>query len=292
MLGTEIEYFKSGSPVHRLHPFTKVAFELALFAVIAVFSDIVYQLAVIAAVFGVSRLAQIPLRKFRYLWTVIAIGVFLVFTQGIWFTSFGDFGGVQRQWHTLFYLWPAWAPGGPRVPFVLEGCIYGVSLALRFVAIALGFPILVMTTHPSDLVTALAEVRIGTWKIPYSLIFIFATALRYVPTVSRTFSQTIDAQRTRGVVFEGWNLLRRVRASVPLLVPVIVSSMVHAQDLTIALETRAFGSPNERTFVHEVLWRRADTLVTVGIVMLGLLCILAEVFWGFGRLPFAPSRSV
>jgi energy-coupling factor transport system permease protein len=292
MLGTEIEYFKSDSLVHRLHPFTKVTFELVLFAVVALFSDIVYQLVVIAAVFGVSRVAQIPVRKFRYMWTVVAIGVFLIFTQGIWFTTFGDFGGVQRDWHTLFYLWPDWAPGGPRVPFVLEGCIYGLSLALRFVAITLAFPILVMTTHPSDLVTALARVRIGTWKIPYSLIFVFATALRYVPTVSRTFSQTIDAQRTRGVVFEGWNVFGRVRASVPLLVPVIVSSMVHAQDLTIALETRAFGSPNERTFVHEVFWRRADTLVTLAIVLLGALCIFAEVRWGFGRLPFAPSRSV
>ncbi len=33
-----------------------------------------------------------------------------------------------RAWHTLFYLWPGWLPGGPRAPFVLEGAIYGLSL--------------------------------------------------------------------------------------------------------------------------------------------------------------------
>lgn len=292
MIGSTIEYMRGDSFVHRLHPFSKIAFELVLFGVAAVFSDLRYELAVIGLVLAVAWLAGIPLARFNYMWTVGYIGVFLILTQGIWFTSFGDFGGVRRDWHTLFYVWPSFMPGGPKVPFVLEGAIYGLSLALRFAAIALAFPILVMTTHPSDLVTALARVRLASWRIPYSLIFVFATALRYVPSVSREFAHTMDAQRTRGVVFEGWNLYKRAKAYLPLLIPVIVSSMVHGQDLTIALETRAFGAPAERTFVRDVSWHTLDSVVTIGIVVLGAVCIASALFLGVGVLPFAPGRHV
>jgi len=236
----EIEYFKAETPVHRLHPFTKLTFELAVFLIAAVFNAPAYLGALIAAVIGVIVLARIPLRKFRYMRVVAYVVAFLILTQAIWFTSFGDFGGVAgRTWHTLFYLWPAGLPGGPKAPFVLEGAIYGLSLGLRLLAISLAFPILIMTTHPSDLVTALAEIRVGRWRIPQNLIFVLTSALRYVPTVSREFDHTLDAQRARGVEFEGYNLVSQVRAAVPLFVPVLTSSLVHAQDLTIALETRA-----------------------------------------------------
>jgi energy-coupling factor transport system permease protein len=289
----EIEYFKANTPIHRLHPFTKIIFELVIFVVAATFNSPVYLLAVIVGVIGIIALARIPARKFRYMRIVAYIVLFLVFTQGIWFTSFGDFGDidVDYEWHTLFHLLPAWAPGGPRVPFVLEGAIYGLSLGLRLTAIALAFPILVMTTHPSDLATSLAEIRIGSWRIPYNLIFVFTSALRYIPSVSREFDHTIDAQRSRGVEFEGYNIINQVRASLPLFVPVLTSSLVRAQDLTIALETRAFGANTERTFVHEVKWQWVDWVVSAILVLLAVACVIAVQRYGQGILPYTPQRN-
>ena len=183
----EIEYFKADTPIHRLHPFTKILFEIVVFVIAAVLNAPLYMLVVILAIVGIISLAHIPARKFRYMWIVAYIVFFLIVTQGVWFTSFGDFGDVEAEfeWHTLFHLWPVWAPGGPRVPFVLEGAIYGLALGLRFVAISLAFPLLVIATHPSDLVTSLARLRIGSWKIPYNLIFVFTTALRYENTKIR-----------------------------------------------------------------------------------------------------------
>ena len=289
----EIEYFKAETPIHRLHPFTKIIFELAIFVIAAMFNEPAYLGGLIVGVFAVIALARIPIRKFRYMRVVAFIVVFMVVTQALWFTSFGDFGGVTgRQWHTLFYLWPAWAPGGPSVPFVLEGAIYGLSLGMRVTAIALAFPILIMTTHPSDLVTALAEIRIGHWRIPYNLIFVLTSGLRYVPTVSREFDHTLDAQRARGVEFEGINPVQQVRAAVPLFVPVLTSSLVHAQDLTIALETRAFGATDQRTFIREVRFRLTDWVVCLLLVALTVGCAWAALHWKVGILPYTPQRGV
>src|SRR5581483_5441881 len=247
----------------------------------------------ILVVVGIIALAQIPIQKFRYLKFVGFIVVFLIITQGVWFTSFGDFGRTNSpfQWHTLFYLYPAWLPGGPRVPFVLEGAIYGLALGMRLLVISLAFPILVITTHPSDLVTALSEIRIGAWRIPYNLIFVFTSALRFVPTVSREFDHTIDAQRSRGVEFEGYNIVNQVRSAMPLFVPVLTSSLVHAQDLTIALETRAFGAVENRTFIHEVKWGKADWAVSILLILIAIACILAVRNYGLGLLPYTPQRG-
>lgn len=282
----DIEYIKDDSVVHRLHPFVLIVFELAVFVIAGTLSHPVHLAGFLLLLIGVARLARLPVGRFRYLWVVGAVMVIFVLTQGVWFTSFGDFGERAIRTHVLFHVWPAWAPGGPRVPFVLEGAVYGLALGLRFLAIAFAFPLLVMTVHPRDLITALARIRIGTHRLPYELIFVFANALRYVPMISRRFDETMDAQRTRGAEFEGRHLVRRIRASVPLLVPVVTSSLVHAQDLTLALETRAFGARRERTFARELILRPVDVVVMTGLVVLAAACVLTTRRYGWGVLRF------
>jgi energy-coupling factor transport system permease protein len=220
---------------------------------------------------------------------VFWVGVFLVVVQGVWFTSFGAMGRAEFESHTLFYVWPSFLPGGPAIPFSAEGAIFGLSLGLRFAAIALAFPLFVITTHPSDLVTALAAVRVRDRRIPYNLIFAFATAFRLVPMVSEQFDRTYDAQRARGVELEGRNFAQAIRSTVPLFVPVLTRSMLHAQDLTLALETRAFGSQNSRTHMHEVHATWADYIVAAALVLATIGAWYATSVLGFGVLPFAPQ---
>ncbi len=287
----EIEYFKASTPVHRLHPLTKMFFQLCVFVMAGAFNSPLYLAGLILAIIAVAALAKVPARKFKYMWVVAYIVTFLIFTQGIWFTSFGNFGGVETafEWRTLVHLWPGWLPGGPKIPLTLEGAVWGLSLGLRMTGIALAFPISIMSTHPSDLVIALAEIRIGSWRLPYNLIFVFASALRYIPSISREFDHTIDAQRARGVEFEGYNVLNQLRAVVPLFVPIITSSLVHAQDLTIALETRAFGATENRTFVREVKWQAADTSFCLILIAITAACVVAARWYGLGMLPFTPQ---
>jgi energy-coupling factor transport system permease protein len=284
----DIEYVHRDSPVHRLHPFVLLVFELCVFVAASVFNHPLVLLALLAAVAAAIALAGIPPRRFRYLWVVAAVMLIFVVTQGVWFTSFGSLGESAADARTLFHLWPGWLPGGPRVPFVLEGAVYGLALGLRFLVIALAFPLLVMTTHPRDLVTALSRVRVGRHRLPDNLIFVFTNALRYVPTISKQFDETMDAQRARGVEFDGRNPVRRVRATFPLLLPVITSSLVRARDLTLALETRAFGAQGERTFYHEVRLRRVDVVVAALLVVAAALCVVAGRGYGLGQLPYVP----
>ena len=87
------------------------------------------------------------------------------------------------------------------------------------------------------------------------------------------------------------NLYKKIKASVPLFIPVLISSMLHAQDLTLALETRAFGAREERTFLREVRWKRSDWFVSTILILLCAACVLAVSKYGLGILPYTPQRS-
>lgn len=272
-----IEFFQANTVMHRLHPITKIVFEIAIFVVAAVFTDVTVLTCVLLVALGVVALSHIPLNRLSYMWVVFFVDVVFIVTQGVWFTNFGVFGGIPIVTHPLFYIL--------GYPFTYEGLVYGISLSLRLDAITLAFPVLVMTTHPGDFLVALCEVRAFGKRMPYNLAFIFVSAIRYVPVMSRAFDTTFEAQAARGVDTESRNPIKSLRSIAPILVPVLVTSMFNAQQLTIALETRAFGAREERTFLRQVRFSWLDKgLIATMIIIAVVSCALA--FLGYGQLVF------
>ena len=77
-----------------------------------------------------------------------------------------------------------------------------------------------------------------------------------------------------------------------LFIPVLISSMLHAQDLTLALETRAFGALPERTFLREVKWKRTDWVISTILIIVYVACVVAVTKYDLGTtLPYTPQRS-
>ena len=87
----------------------------------------------------------------------------------------------------------------------------------------------------------------------------------------------LDAQQARGLVVGG-SPARRVRALVPLVVPVVLGSLVDVRERTLALEARGFGARPGRTayrvvadppqdrWVRWASWRSRVAIVVVAIV--------------------------
>ena len=285
----DIEYIREDSPVHRMHPFVLIVFEICVAIAAASFNHPLALAGLMLLVLCVILIAKIPLHKLRYMWITVAVASIFIFTQGIWFTSFGALQESAFEPHVMFHLWPAWLPGDPHVPFTLEGAVFGLSLGMRFCAIALAFPILVMTIHPADLTNALASIRIFGRRIPYNFIFVFVNAIRYVPTISKQFDETMDAQRARGVEFDRGGIVSRIRAILSLLIPVVTSSLISGRELTLALETRGFGSENERTCLRTIRFRRADSVLAVLLFTSAAACVVVAQTLHVGMLEFTPG---
>jgi energy-coupling factor transport system permease protein len=109
-------------------------------------------------------------------------------------------------------------------------------------------------------------------------------AFRFVPTLARDFTVTMDAQRARGYEVEklSGGIIAQIRKLAPLLVPVTINAIVGAEDIIDAMDLRAFGV-KPRTWVHKLAYVRADkVLITIGVLMFIASTILA--FMGIGNL--------
>ena len=80
----------------------------------------------------------------------------------------------------------------------------------------------------------------------------------------------MKAQMARGSDLSAGPLKKRIKAIVPLLVPLFISAFKRAEDLATAMEVRGYRGGEGRTRFRQLQWTWKDTLVLVIIVALGV----------------------
>ncbi len=157
----------------------------------------------------------------------------------------------------------------------------GLAMAARVDAMAFAFFVWLFTTDQTDMV--LGFVNLG---IPYEWALTMSIALRYVPTLSTAFERVMDAQRARGLVISRQNPIGAARAYLPALVPMLIDALRTAENLSRALEARAFGAPGrQRTIRRRLHFTLVDGLFLAVIFVLFSGIIAARILWGFGLGP-------
>lgn len=162
-----------------------------------------------------------------------------------------------------------------------EGVWFGLGAGFKVVAgMCVGLLFLSCTTA-EEMSRGLAGLG-----VPFRFAFVIAMALRLVPTVVSTAFDIIDAQRSRGLDLESGGLLRRVRAHVPLLAPMLLSTLRGADQLSMALECRAFGARRRRTWLMTSELGLRDVAVIVAVVAyFGLAVALRIAGYGVWHAP-------
>ncbi|OUN01724.1 MAG: cobalt ABC transporter permease [Firmicutes bacterium ZCTH02-B6] len=158
---------------------------------------------------------------------------------------------------------------GPVVLYT-EGLLIGLRLALRLYNILSATLILVLATNPADLTEAL--VRRGA---PARLGYVIMSVLQIIPTMVAQSAAITDAQRSRGMETEG-SLWTRAKAFLPLMGPLVTSSLIATEERALALEVRGFGSTVRPTFL------RAETRPPHAVPV-RILCVLTLALGATGR---------
>lgn len=123
---------------------------------------------------------------------------------------------------------------------------FSVSMGLRLINLTGFFSIFFLTVLPSELSDLMTFLR-----MPYELIFVFTTSIRFIPVVIDDIRQIMDAQRSRGLELDKGSILERIKKYLPILVPLVVHSIKRSQQLAEAIESRAFGSGVKRTSMYQ-----------------------------------------
>ncbi len=129
----------------------------------------------------------------------------------------------------------------------LEGVDFAAQIIVRLFVIAMALSLFGLTTGPRALVTDLE--RRG---LPPRVAFAAAATLETIPLMIERALAIQAAQRARGLDTEG-SLRARLRGVMPLIGPVILSSLTEVEERSLALEVRAFGRPGRR---HLLWWLR------------------------------------
>ncbi len=160
---------------------------------------------------------------------------------------------------------------GPAV-FYREGLLFAFNIAVNIINILLSFCVLVLTTKPSDMMENFIRKGFSS-RIGYVFISIF----EIIPQMTETMSTIMDAQKSRGMETEG-NLLVRMKAFIPLISPVVMSSLVNTKERAMALEVRGFNAKNKKTFLNEEKKNKADDIIK--IILLSAIVIVVS--WRVG----------
>jgi energy-coupling factor transport system permease protein len=149
----------------------------------------------------------------------------------------------------------------------LEGVEFAAQTVVRLFAISTAISLFGMTTDPRAFVFDLE--RRG---LSQRFAFVAAATVEAVPAMVARAGVIAAAQRSRGLDTEG-GIVARARGFLPLIVPVVLSSLTEVEERSLALEVRAFGRPGRR----DLLWapgdRAAERVLRWGLA-LGLVALI------------------
>lgn len=225
------------SPIGRMHPVTKIAAVLSLGLSALIWPDFTLGLALVAVLFAASFLARIPGAFARIMIGFgVPVSAMLMFIQGLYHpgnrTVLADLGFAQLG---------------------AEGVLYAAKIVTSLLVFLGSFYLMNRTTYTGALVAALTEAGLNA-KAGYLVL----ASLNVVPQMQRRMAVIQEAQASRGLETSG-GLIARIKATLPLLGPVVLSSLTDAQERGMTLETRGFGIRGVRqTSYVPVPRRRAD----------------------------------
>ena len=157
---------------------------------------------------------------------------------------------------------------GP-LKFYKEGLLYASRIGLNILNMLLAFAMFVLTTKPATLVDDLEQAGFSP-RFGYMISSVF----QIIPQMMGTMNTIMDAQRSRGMETEG-SLFVRAKAFIPLISPVVSSSLINTRERAIALEVRGFDSKTKKTFLSDHKIKGRDRAFMVLMVLL----IAGSIVW-------------
>lgn len=203
--------------------------------------------------------------------------ILLLITHGFWNVEQVK-SLTGRQALTPLFTFPQswWLIGGASMS--LEGFLYGWAIIFKMLTLVLVIPLAIFTTEVDNMIVSMVKAR-----VPYTLTFIFSSALRFFPLLFAEIQTIIEAQRLRGLAMEKMGPIQRLRVYGKVAVPLILGALVKSQQLEVVLQSKAFTGSSERTYLHESILHSADWIVIV-LCLLFLITSMVLYFWqGVGR---------
>ncbi len=257
-------YIQLDSPMHRLDPRTKLLGSLFFILMIFLAAHwIAYAILTFLVMLAVY-LSRIDVKFFiGGLKPMIGLILFTVIFQ-LLFTGGGE---VLFKWGIL--------------QVTTLGIINSTFMFIRLVLIIMASTILTLTTAPLELTDGIEHLLrpLAKFGFPsHEIALMLSIALRYVPTLMDEAEKIMNAQRARGVEFNQGSFLDRVKAMVPILVPLFVSAFNRAEEMAIAMEARGYQGGEGRTKYRQLSYSKEDAIFVCVLIIVAIMLIAIKLY--------------
>jgi energy-coupling factor transport system permease protein len=291
-------YIKRDSPIHRLDPRTKLVLLLAFsFSMYQTINIWVMVFGLVIASFYYSQ-AHLKWSETKQAWRFLITLIVIIVGANYILSSGNIVPGLEPSQQHILYNIP-FIGFKRQVPYIgpaplilsIENITLMLAQAMRNSSIALLAVPISYTTNPGHLGVAFNGLGVSD-RISYAI----DLSLRFLPTLARDFSVTLDAQRARGFELDKLRggIFTKAARLAPMLVPVVIGSIVGAEDIISAMELRCFGI-GKRSWLTELRARPIDRTIIVlslsGFAIITFLNILGY-FYTQGPLHLLHTQGI
>ncbi|WP_338450541.1 energy-coupling factor transporter transmembrane protein EcfT [Niallia oryzisoli] len=253
-------YVPAESLLHRMDPRSKLL--IVFFFVCIVFianNAITYGVLLVYTIFMIMQ-SKVPI---RFIFTGLIPVLWLVLFTLLLHFFFTREGEVLLDWGWL--------------KIYEEGVRKGIFISLRFFLLILVTSLLTLTTTPIEITDGIEFLLAPLKKVKFpvhELALMMSISLRFIPTLMQETDIIMKAQTARGVDFSSGPVKDRLKAIIPLLIPLFISSFKRAEELAVAMEARGYRGGEGRTKYRLLKWSFADTAMLLLLAVITVLLIL------------------
>ena len=239
------QHFPGNSLVHRFVPRLKLVLTVAYIVLLFAASNPLGLTLSILFLGVMYKVAKIPVKMIgKSLKPILPIVLFTA-VLNLFFVS-GEGDPLVHFWFLTIYA---------------EGVRYAVLMAVRVMALIAGTSLLTYTTSPIVLTDAIEQLLkpLGKLHFPvHELAMMMSIALRFIPTLIEETDKIMNAQKARGAQLDTGKMTDRVKALVPVLIPLFISAFRRADELAMAMECRCYRGGTGRTRLKVLRCEKQD----------------------------------
>ena len=248
------QHFPGNSPVHRLDPRIKILVTIAYVVFLFISTNVAGLVLSGALIFILYGVAKIPLKLLKKsLKPILPIILFTVILNLFFITGEGA---------PLFSVW--------KIKVYVEGILFCIVMVVRIVCLISGTSLLTYTTSPIELTDGIERLMkpLNAVKFPvHEMAMMMTIALRFIPTLIEETDKIMSAQKSRGAMLDSGSFTDRVKALVPILIPLFISAFRRADELATAMECRRYHGGDGRTRLKQLKITGNDVICTAFCVV-------------------------
>lgn len=260
------QHFPGNSPVHNLDPRLKIVLTVAFVFVLFLSTNFVGLALAAAVTLLIYKVSGIPLKMLKK--SIKPLLPLILFTVIL----------------NLFFIK---GPGDPLISLGFikiykEAILFIIVMICRIIFLICGTSLLTYTTSPIMLTDGLESLMKPLNKIHFpvhEMAMMITIALRFIPTLIEETDKIMNAQKSRGAMLDSGSFADRIKALVPILIPLFISSLRRAEELATAMECRCYHGGEGRTRLKQLKITGTDITNTVIVVVMFAIILSTRMFF-------------